>query len=178
MLGPGRGEGSLGWERGPWGCHHSQAQGGRCQEGQEQEASQRREDGGDDDHVTTAPPWPRVDGGWGFPCTQQLLRGCSLTPGQSLPRPGSHSRPDSLLSPPICPSQPGICALPAWTTHPSSNLVSPSRLFLPVCPPTALPMAGRAAADLRTDHVPALLPGAWHSRTSDDKTPPPTPWPL
>lgn len=149
--GQGEGRGSAGWERGPWGRQHSQARGGRCQEGQEQEAGQRAEDGGDDDHVTTAPPWPRVDGGWRLPCTQQLLRGCPWTPGQSRPHPGTHSKPDSLLSPPTCSSQPGIWALPACITHGSSPLVSPSRLFLPMCPPTALPTTGLGPGQPRGD---------------------------
>ena len=53
---------------GPSGSRHSQAHAGGCQEGQEQEASQRRQDGGDDDHVSTPPPRPRVDGARGLPC--------------------------------------------------------------------------------------------------------------
>lgn len=86
-LGPVRREGPPRVGEGPRGYQHSQACGGRCQEGQEQEAGQGGEDRGDDDHTTTASPWPRVDGGWRLPCAQQPLRGCPVTPGQSLPPP-------------------------------------------------------------------------------------------
>lgn len=76
--------------------------------------------------------------------------------------------PASLLSPSICPSQLGICVLPAWTTsHRSSLCLGLTFWAVPTNVPAHCPACCRKRGS-RAQDCPA--PGAWHSRPSHDKT--------
>lgn len=91
--------------------------------------------------------------------------GAVTSPPVLTPKAGYLLYPDSLLSPAYLSISDGYLC-PAILDHPSllvSALLLPSKLFPPTCPPTGSPMAGRMVADLRTDHVTALLLEAWHS---------------
>lgn len=97
--------------------------------------------------------------------------GAVTSPPVLTPKAGYLLYPDSLLSPAYLSISDGYLC-PAILDHPSllvSAFLLPSNLFPPTCPPTGSPMAGRMVADLRTDHVTALLLEAWHSRLSDNK---------